>query len=119
MTWPATQDVLKSLAPLSGKTVIDATNPLLPDLAGLEIGMTTSAGEKVAEWASDAKVVKAFNTIGYNIMANRSPGLMPALRRMLFGAVISVLGLRVTVFPVLGGVAIQTERPIDSVLRLV
>lgn len=68
--WPAMRDVLSELGDLSEKTVVDATNPLQPNLAGLELGATNSAGEKVAEWARGAKVVKAFNTIGFNIMAN-------------------------------------------------
>lgn len=55
---------------LTGKIVIDATNPLKPDLSGLALGHTTSAGEEVARWASGAKVVKAFNTIGAQHMAN-------------------------------------------------
>jgi len=53
---------------LTGKIVIDATNPL--EGLKLAIGHTTSAGEQVASWAKGAKVVKAFNTIGYNIMEN-------------------------------------------------
>lgn len=68
--WPATEQILKSCGDLSGKILIDAVNPLLPDLSGLAIGTTTSAGELVAQWAPGAKVVKAFNTVGYNIMAN-------------------------------------------------
>ena len=44
---------------LSGKTVIDCTNPLKADLSGLDIGHTTSAGERVAGWARGAKVFKA------------------------------------------------------------
>jgi 8-hydroxy-5-deazaflavin:NADPH oxidoreductase len=70
--WPATQEVIAGLGELSGKILIDATNPLLPDLSGLTVGTTTSAGEQVAEWARGAKVVKAFNTVGANIMANPS-----------------------------------------------
>ncbi len=50
--------------PLSGKTLIDCTNPLLPDLSGLAIGTTTSAGEEVARLVPAAKVVKCFNTLG-------------------------------------------------------
>lgn len=68
--WPATEQILKSLGDLSGKILIDATNPLLPDLSGLAIGTTSSAGELVEQWARGARVVKAFNTVGYNIMAD-------------------------------------------------
>ena len=68
--WPAIQQALQSAGDLSGKIVIDATNPLLPDLSGLALGSTTSAGEMVAQWARGAKVVKALNTVGFNIMAD-------------------------------------------------
>jgi len=68
--WPATRPALAGLGNLAGKVLIDATNPLLPDLSALEIGTTTSAGEQVAEWSPGARVVKAFNTVGYNIMAD-------------------------------------------------
>jgi 8-hydroxy-5-deazaflavin:NADPH oxidoreductase len=68
--WPATQDAVRSAGDLSGKIVFDCTNPLKPDLSGLEIGQTTSAAEQVASWASGAKVVKIFNTTGSNNMEN-------------------------------------------------
>jgi len=68
--WPGTEAAVKSMGNLTGKVVIDATNPLKPDLSGLEIGHTTSAAEKVAGWAPGAKVVKAFNTVGANVMAD-------------------------------------------------
>jgi predicted dinucleotide-binding enzyme len=68
--WPATEAAVKSAGDLTGKVVIDCTNPLKPDLSGLEIGHTTSAAEKVAAWAKGAKVFKAFNTTGFNIMAD-------------------------------------------------
>ena len=70
--WPATQlrraDCRREDS--RGKILIDAVNPLLPDLSALEIGTTTSAAEKIAEWAPGARVVKAFNTIGYPAMAD-------------------------------------------------
>jgi len=68
--WQAAQQVVASLGDLSGKILIDASNPLLPDLSGLAVGTTTSAAEQVAAWARGAKVVKAFNTVGANIMEN-------------------------------------------------
>jgi predicted dinucleotide-binding enzyme len=72
--WKAAQSALESLGDLSGKVLIDLLNPLLPDLSGLEVGTTTSAGELVAGWARSARVVKAFNTVGYNVMANADFG---------------------------------------------
>lgn len=68
--WPATPEILAGAGPLAGKVLIDATNPLLPRLAGLEYGTTTSGAEQVAGWAPGARVVKAFNTVGFNVMAN-------------------------------------------------
>jgi predicted dinucleotide-binding enzyme len=69
--WPATRTAVESAGSLEGKVVIDATNPLLPDLSGLEVGTSSSGGELVASWAgAGARVVKAFNTIGYGIMAD-------------------------------------------------
>lgn len=69
--WERTQEAIENCGDLGGKVLIDATNPVLPTLTGLSVGLSTSAGEMVAEWAVGAKVVKAFNTIGANIMAIR------------------------------------------------
>jgi predicted dinucleotide-binding enzyme len=68
--WNATEQVLSAAGDLSGKILIDATNPLKPDLSGLTTAPGDSGGQQVARWAARAKVVKAFNTIGFNIMAN-------------------------------------------------
>jgi NADPH-dependent F420 reductase len=72
--WPAAKEVIESLGPLQGKTVLDCMNPLLPDFSALALGTTTSAGEQVARWAKGANVVKVFNTVGANIMADSSFG---------------------------------------------
>src|SRR5579884_3183160 len=68
--WNATDDAVRGAGNLQGKVVFDCTNPLKPDLSGLEIGLTTSAAEQVASWAKGAKVVKVFNTTGANNMEN-------------------------------------------------
>ncbi len=70
MTWGAAQGAVQAAGSLTGKILIDATNPLKPDLSGLALGHTISAGEEVARRPSGAKVVKAFNTIGAQHMAN-------------------------------------------------
>ena len=67
--WSNTQDAVRSAGDLAGQVVIDATNPLKPDLSGLAVGHTGSAGEEVARWAKGARVVKCFNTIGAEHMA--------------------------------------------------
>jgi len=67
--WPAVEASIKALGPLTGKIVIDATNPLTPDFS-LAVGYTDSAGETVARLVPDARVVKAFNTTGSNNMAD-------------------------------------------------
>jgi NADPH-dependent F420 reductase len=72
--WPAAQKVIEGLGDLGGKVLLDVLNPLRPDLSGLDLGTTTSAGEQVAGWARNAKVVKAFNSVGYNIMENPAFG---------------------------------------------
>src|SRR5579864_5502140 len=35
--WPATQDAIKAAGNLTGKVVVDCTNPLKKDLSGLEL----------------------------------------------------------------------------------
>jgi predicted dinucleotide-binding enzyme len=72
--WPAAEEALKSAGNLSGRIIIDATNPLQPTLDGLSVGCNDSAGEQVARWAAGARVVKAINTVGSNIMADPSFG---------------------------------------------
>ncbi|HYE74281.1 MAG TPA: NADPH-dependent F420 reductase [Blastocatellia bacterium] len=67
--WPAAKDAISQIGDLSGKILFDCTNPLKPSLDGLELGLDSSGGEQVAEWAKGAKVVKIFNTTGADNMA--------------------------------------------------
>src|ERR1017187_9946360 len=46
--WTVAREAVEGLGDLSGKILIDAVNPLLRDLSGLELGTTTSAAEQVA-----------------------------------------------------------------------
>jgi len=67
--WSGTESALKLAGPgnFKGKTVIDATNPLLfhddapPSLA---LGWDDSGGEQIQRWLPGAHVVKAFNIVG-------------------------------------------------------
>jgi predicted dinucleotide-binding enzyme len=60
--WHALAETLKAAGSLSGKVVVDCTNPLTKDM-NLAVGCTTSAAEETARACPDAGVVKAFNTI--------------------------------------------------------
>ncbi len=70
--WGATKEAIQTAGTLAGKTVIDCTNPLLPDLSGLEVGHTRSGGELVAEWTKGASVFKTFNHTGAGTMASQA-----------------------------------------------
>jgi 8-hydroxy-5-deazaflavin:NADPH oxidoreductase len=66
--WQGTEQAVSSCGDLSGKVVIDCTNPLTPDFSALEVGHTTSGAETVAVWATGARVCKAMNQIGAPMM---------------------------------------------------
>lgn len=68
--WGAVGDALKSAGDLTGKILIDATNPLLPDLSALDTPPGTSGGEMVAALAPGALAVKMFNSTGSWNMEN-------------------------------------------------
>lgn len=60
---------LRSVGDVSGKVLIDITNPLTADYMGLTIGHGTSAAEEIAKAAPGAEVVKAFNTVFAQVLA--------------------------------------------------
>lgn len=67
--WDATEAVVKGLGDLAGKPLIDATNPIGPGFQ-LAVGKDNSGAELVQSWATNARVVKAFNSTGAENMRN-------------------------------------------------
>lgn len=60
---------LGGLGDLTGKVLIDITNPLTADYMGLTLGHDTSAAEEIAKACPGAEVVKAFNTVFAQVLA--------------------------------------------------
>ena len=60
---------LQSVGNLQGKLVVDITNPLTADYMGLTLGHSTSAAEEIAKAVPGALVVKAFNTLFAQVLA--------------------------------------------------
>lgn len=68
--WQGTERAIADCGDLSGKVLVDCTNPLTPDFTALELGHTTSGAEQVAAWSPGARVCKAMNQIGAPMMAH-------------------------------------------------
>jgi predicted dinucleotide-binding enzyme len=83
--WPAARDALRAAGNLADKVLLDCTNPLKADFSGLEIGHTTSGAEQVALWAKGARVVKIFNSTGFENMANPKYGKGTAVTMFFAG----------------------------------
>lgn len=73
IVWHAAEDVLAQIRPqLSGKVVIDVTNPIVfneGEAPTLSIGHSISAGEIVQASLPDSHIVKTLNTISHKHMA--------------------------------------------------
>ena len=84
----ATQNAINmgGMENFKGKIVVDVTNPLQFDKEGEApkpaIGYPWSGGALIQSWLADSKVVKAFNTITANYMAN--PKLKEGVPDMFF-----------------------------------
>jgi 8-hydroxy-5-deazaflavin:NADPH oxidoreductase len=61
-------DIAASLGDLSGKIIIDPTNPINFSSDGISHGVDTSNGEIIQAAASGAFVVKAFNALSWQYM---------------------------------------------------
>ena len=63
-------EITKGLGDLSGKIIIDPTNPLERTDSGLTHGVATSNAEIIQEVAPGAYVVKAFNSLNWRTMVD-------------------------------------------------
>ncbi|HSF64249.1 MAG TPA: NAD(P)-binding domain-containing protein [Paracoccaceae bacterium] len=72
LPWAATESAVQALGDLSGRIVIDCTNPIGRTAHGMDLtlGHTTSGGETVQRWLPRAHVVKTLNQVGAEIMAD-------------------------------------------------
>ena len=68
----AVENAVKAAGDLSGRVLIDVTNPLRMGADGLELslGFDRSAAEHVASLAPGASVFKTLNQAGFEVMAN-------------------------------------------------
>jgi NADPH-dependent F420 reductase len=70
----AAEDVATAIRPVvNGKAIVDVTNPAKPDWSGPLFGGTDSGAERIAAWLPEAHVVKAFNTLLANNVADPAP----------------------------------------------
>ncbi|MFT7772481.1 NADPH-dependent F420 reductase [Roseateles sp.] len=60
---------LQAIGDLKGQVVIDITNPLTADYMGLTLGHSTSAAEEIAKAVPGIELVKAFNTVFAQVLA--------------------------------------------------
>ena len=63
-------EIMQGLGDLSGKIIIDPTNPLKRTDSGLTHGVATSNAELIQEMAPGAYVVKAFNALSWRTMVD-------------------------------------------------
>jgi hypothetical protein len=70
LPWPAMETITQNLGDMSGKVMIDVSWPpvKLTDDGYYVVTIDTSSAEMIQNWNPDAMVVKAFGTLGSNII---------------------------------------------------
>ncbi|HYB10262.1 MAG TPA: NADPH-dependent F420 reductase [Alphaproteobacteria bacterium] len=69
--YDANAAAIASAGNLAGKVLIDVTNPISPK-GSLAVGFDSSGAEQVAKLAPGARVYKAMNQVGFEVMADAS-----------------------------------------------
>lgn len=72
--WEAVPEVLQQTGDLDQKICLDCTNPLVANKLHDMAEVKTSGGEQIAAWLPKARVVKIFNVVGWEIMAQPQYG---------------------------------------------
>jgi 8-hydroxy-5-deazaflavin:NADPH oxidoreductase len=80
--YAANADAIGSAGNLAGKILIDVTNPIGADFS-LAVGFDSSGAEQVAKLAPGARVYKAMNQVGFEVMADAA---FPAGKPVMFVA---------------------------------
>src|SRR5215472_15019327 len=80
--YAANAAAITSAGELAGKILIDVTNPIGAGFT-LAVGFSTSGVEEVAKLAPRAKICKAMNQVGFEVMANP---VFPAGKPVMFVA---------------------------------
>jgi 8-hydroxy-5-deazaflavin:NADPH oxidoreductase len=68
--YAAALQVARDVPDWQHRILVDATNPIAPGMDGLLVGTVTSGAQQIALLANQARVVKAFNSTGFENLAN-------------------------------------------------
>jgi predicted dinucleotide-binding enzyme len=70
LPWTSAEAAVRALGDLAGRIVMDCMNPLVfkDGVVGLDRGYSTSGAEAVQGWLPGARIVKAFNQVGTEMM---------------------------------------------------